>query len=103
MEEFATDLAVVFFGFGVFGGNPSFQFNQTRDDGQGTQGWSIDRIGYLTQNEWGLALAIRAALTEDDMAPLADHGSIGLLTHFKNNMKYLRKNRKEISHLLKQH
>ena len=28
MEEFATDLAMIFFGFGIFGGNSSFQFRQ---------------------------------------------------------------------------
>ena len=37
-EEFVTDLATVFFGFGIFGGNQSFQFNQFRDDSSGTQG-----------------------------------------------------------------
>ncbi|MGL4488662.1 MAG: hypothetical protein ACRCU5_04370, partial [Rhizobiaceae bacterium] len=51
-EEFATDLATVFFGFGLFGGNQSFQFNQFRDDATGTQGWSTQRLGYLSQNEW---------------------------------------------------
>jgi hypothetical protein len=101
-EEFVTDLAVAFFGFGVFGGNQSFQFSQFRDDASGTQGWSTRRLGYLTQNEWGFALALRAALTGDDMAPLQKYASGGLLANVARNRRYLEKNRDRIDQLIRE-
>jgi hypothetical protein len=98
-EEFATDLATVFLGFGVFGGNQSFQFSQFRDDASGTQGWSTRRIGYLTQNEWGFALAVRAQLTGEDSGLIERYGSSGLYANFKKNYRYLSKNRHKIDEL----
>lgn len=91
-EEFATDLATAFFGFGIFGGNQSFQFSQFRDDATGTQGWSTRRLGYLTQNEWGYALAVRAILLGEDETKIQKHMSDGLLIHFRKNFRYLSKN-----------
>jgi hypothetical protein len=96
-EEFATDLAVVFFGFGVFGGNQSFQFRQYRDDSTGTQGWATRRLGYLTQNEWGFALAVRASLTGEEVTSIEKYASDGLLANFRKNHKYLTKNRDKIA------
>jgi hypothetical protein len=90
-EEFATDLATVFFGFGVFGGNQSLLFSQYRDDASGTQGWSMRRTGYLTQNEWGFALAVRAVLTGEDISPIKDYATDGLYANFKKNHRYLTK------------
>ena len=90
-EEFATDLAMVFFGFGIFGGNQSFQFMQYRDDATGTQGWSTRRAGYLSQNEWGFALAVRALLLEEDVDDILGHCADGLAAHVKKNVRYLAK------------
>ncbi|KAA0700713.1 hypothetical protein DTW90_03495 [Neorhizobium sp. P12A] len=91
-EEFATDLATVFFGFGIFGGNGSFEFSQFRDDATGSQGWSTRRAGYLTQNEWGFALAVRAILTGEDVAPIKKYSSDGLYLNFRKNYAYLERN-----------
>ncbi|MCP4316285.1 MAG: hypothetical protein GY789_09775 [Hyphomicrobiales bacterium] len=91
-EEFATDLAVVFFGFGIFGGNNSFQFSQYRDDATGTQGWSTQRVGYLTQNEWGFALAVRAVLLEENMADIVKYCTDGLAVNVRKNVKFLQEN-----------
>ncbi|MGL4489382.1 MAG: hypothetical protein ACRCU5_08060, partial [Rhizobiaceae bacterium] len=98
-EEFATDLATVFFGFGLFGGNQSFQFNQFRDDATGTQGWSTQRLGYLSQNEWGYALAVRAILTGEDTLQIEKHMSDGLRLNFHKNYRYLSKNKKVLDSL----
>jgi len=98
-EEFVTDLATVFFGFGIFGGNSSFQFAQFRDDASGTQGWSTRRLGYLTQNEWGFALAVRAMLTGEDASPIKQYAGDGLHTNFEKNYKYLSKNRGKLDEL----
>lgn len=96
-EEFATDLAMVFFGFGIFGGNSSFNFDQFTDSGTGTQGWSARKSGYLTQNEWGFALAVRAHLTGENNENITRYGSSGLLLNFSKNYKYLAKNKLLIS------
>ncbi|WP_267550597.1 hypothetical protein [Rhizobium rhizogenes] len=99
-EEFVTDLATVFFGFGVFGGNQSFQFSQYRDDASGTQGWSTRRLGYLTQNEWGFALAVRAMLTNEDISLTEEYATSGLRANFIRNRRYLAKNRGKIEQRL---
>ena len=102
-EEFVTDLATVFFGFGVFGGNQSFQFSQFRDVGSGTQGWSTRRLGYLTQNEWGFDLAIRALLTNEDVSPIRKQATAGLYASFQKNCRYLEKNRGKLAQLIADH
>jgi hypothetical protein len=100
-EEFATDLAAVFLGFGIFGGNQSFQFAQFRDASTGTEGWATRRLGYLTQNEWGYALALRSHLTGEDISPIEKYSSDSLFANFKKNYRYLSKNREKIAALLK--
>lgn len=92
MEEFLTDLTVAYFGFGVFGGNTSFQFSQMRDVGHGTQGWSMSKAGYLTRNEWGFALAIRSAIGGESLDRALRYASRDLAAHVRQNAKYLAKN-----------
>lgn len=54
--EFATDLAAVFLGFGIFLANSAFSFQQYIDFE--SQGWSYQRSGYLSEKELIFALAI---------------------------------------------
>ena len=54
--ERATDVATVFMGFGIFGANAAFHFEQFQ--GGDEFGWSWQRSGYLTEEEWAYALAI---------------------------------------------
>ena len=61
-EEYAVDLATAFLGFGIFGANTAFQFQQFSDIGSGSQGWSSSRVGYLTETEWAFALAVFLSL-----------------------------------------
>jgi len=98
-EEFATDLAMVMFGFGIFGGNTSFKFSQFTDTATGTQGWSTSRAGYLSQNEWGFAIALRAHLINEDISEFEPYCSEGLFLHIKKNFKYLEKNQNIITEL----
>lgn len=100
LEEHATDLATVFFGFGVFGGNQAFGFQQHRDDASGTQGWSFRSAGYMTQNEWGYGLALRAALSGEPIEPIRHHASPELWTHVSRNARYLQANPNVVSELL---
>lgn len=100
-EEYATDLAVAFFGFGVFGGNSAFVHNQFNDNATGTQGWSISRSGYLTQNEWGYALALRHLLTEEPDESWLGYLVEGPMINFQKNLKYLKKNMATVDDLRK--
>ena len=92
MEEHATDLAMVFFGFGIFGANSALVHHQYRDDATGTQGWSISRSGYLSQNEWGYALAVKHLLMGDRDDAWSTHLIGGAQVNYRKNLKYLRKN-----------
>jgi hypothetical protein len=60
--EFATDIAAVFLGFGIFMVNSAFNFRQTSDDQ--SQGWQSSRNGYLSETEFIYALALFLALQQ---------------------------------------
>jgi hypothetical protein len=61
LHELATDLAVAYCGFGVFGANSAFQFERYQTSGG--HGWKSRRSGYLSERTWALALATFLALT----------------------------------------
>jgi hypothetical protein len=70
LEEYATDLLAVFMGFGIFQANTAFTFRQFQTSG--SQGWSWQRQGYMSQYELVYALAIFShlkALTRRDVEP----------------------------------
>jgi hypothetical protein len=50
-----NDLLTVFLGFGIFTANASFRFEQHSDNT--SQGWSVSRLGYLSEEQLGYALA----------------------------------------------
>jgi hypothetical protein len=66
-SEFATDLTTVYLGFGLFGANSAFTFQQHQS--VMLQGWSWSRLGYLDQRNWCFALAVFLALRKQ---PLTD-------------------------------
>jgi hypothetical protein len=99
-EEFLTDLAVAFHGFGVFAGNSAFRFNQYVDHGTGTQGWGYRTQGYLSQSEWSFALAVRTIIADDSQEEIEAHCASGLLTFYKRNLKYLRKRPEVLSSII---
>ncbi len=90
-DEFATDLAVVRFGFGLFGANAAFVFENRLDHGSGTGGWSVRRLGYLSEAEWGFALALFLELSGTEVAPALAHLRAGPAGALKRALKYLRK------------
>jgi hypothetical protein len=61
-----NELLTVFLGFGVFTANAAFRFEQyTNND---SQGWSARRLGYLSEEVFGYALA-RYALERGEAKP----------------------------------
>jgi len=99
MEEFATDVATVFLGFGVFGANSAFEFQPYSDVGSGTQGWSMQNSGYLTEAEWAFAIAIFLSLRDERMAPLAEWLKPTPRTLLKQSMRYLDRHPERLSSL----
>src|SRR5690606_37390057 len=53
-DEYLTDLVTVFFGLGIFSANTAFKFYSQTDR------WAYSKQGYLSQQEWGYALALYA-------------------------------------------
>lgn len=51
MDEFATDLAVAYLGFGLFGAETAFRFQASNE------GWAYRSQGYFRQEDWVFALA----------------------------------------------
>ena len=100
MEEFATDLAVTFFGFGIFNSNTAASFNQYRDTATGTQGWSFERQGYLSPAERAFALALFMQLRGQEAREAAEHLESGPLAYFQKAAKYLARTPSVASDLL---
>ena len=92
MEEFATDLAVTFFGFGIFNANTAAAFRQYNDSATGTQGWSIERQGYLSPAERAFALGLFVAGRDADEQNARLYLDQGPLAYFNKAMKYLSAN-----------
>jgi hypothetical protein len=88
-EEYATDLTVAFLGFGIFGANSAFRFNQFSDNATGTQGWSYQRAGYLSQLEWSFAIAVFLALKDGQPDQAMRFLSMGPAASLKKCVKYL--------------
>ena len=91
-EEFATDLLVVLLGFGLFGANSAFQFQQMSDPATGMQGWSTSKSGYLTEAEWAFALAVYLKVTDQPADALMDRLKPGLVKQLSKSVAYLDRN-----------
>ncbi|MBS0297330.1 MAG: hypothetical protein JSR45_13555 [Proteobacteria bacterium] len=59
MDEFATDLAVAYLGFGLFGAETAFRFRASNE------GWGYSSQGYFRQEDWVFALATFLALRDE--------------------------------------
>ncbi|GAO42741.1 hypothetical protein FPE01S_01_17590 [Flavihumibacter petaseus NBRC 106054] len=66
-DELLTDLATIFFGLGVFSANAAFKAYYDYK----YYGWS--QAGYLTQMEWGYALALFAYIRGESQPFWANH------------------------------
>jgi len=90
MEEFATDLAAVYLGFGLFGAATAFRFRQFQDGM--SQGWSTSGAGYLPQRQWVFGLAVFLALRGETDAAASTFLPSHLRTDLRAALKYLRRN-----------
>lgn len=89
MEEFATDLATVFFGFGVFSANEAARFEAYSDQASGAQGWRFSGGGYLSPAERAFALAVFLALTRRGADQVRPYLEGTAAAYFGKSVKYL--------------
>lgn len=85
-DECLTDLATVFFGFGVFNANTAFQFYQASDR------WGYSNLGYLKQEEWAYAIALLAFLRNEDEPAWSKYLNVTLKKDFERSLEYLVEN-----------
>ena len=85
--EFATDIAAVFLGFGVFMANTAFNFMQYTD--VDSQGWSSSRNGYLSEAEFSFSLAVFIKLKEIDPAGVFPYLDSSVKTFVKRSLNEL--------------
>jgi hypothetical protein len=85
-----NDLLTVYLGFGVFNANAVFQFRQYTNNE--TQGWSVRRLGYLSEQLFGYALARFAFERKERKPDWAKHLTTNISTYFKRSSEWLEAN-----------
>ena len=89
-HEPMTDLLTVFLGLGIFNANSAGRFRQWQDDRR--QGWSMQRLGYLTEEIFGYALAKFAVERWEDRVEWERHLSTNVRSYFNRSRRWLAKN-----------
>ncbi|WP_037576342.1 hypothetical protein [Phaeacidiphilus oryzae] len=83
-HEQLTDLLTVYFGLGVFNANAAFEFRQ------GGDGWSSARLGYLSEQMFGYALACYARLRGETGTPAwARHLDTNPRAYLKQGLRWM--------------
>src|SRR5436309_1202053 len=86
-SEPLTDLLTVFFGAGIFTANSVFQFSQWQSHSH--QGWSASRLGYLSEEVFGYALACYAWYRGELTPSWARHLRANILYYFDDSLHFL--------------
>lgn len=89
-DEYLTDLLPIIFGLGVFGANSVFSFSQT------TNAWGYRTSGYLTQMEWGYALAVYTLLKEEENPKWLESLPKNIHSDYKKSLKFIENNRDKL-------
>lgn len=88
MEEL-NDLLTVFLGFGVFTANSAFRFEQHQTND--SQGWSAKRRGYLSEEQFGYALARFAYERREAKPAWVSFLSTNISAYCKRSLRWLAK------------
>ncbi len=86
-HEPLTDLLTVYLGLGILTANASFEFSQ------GTRGWRAQRLGYMTEQMFGYALACYARLRGERQPPWARYLDTNPRIYMKHGLRYLGRQR----------
>jgi hypothetical protein len=87
-SEPLTDLATVYLGMGIFTANSAFDFSSVT--GLGTQGWRAQRLGYMTEQMFGYALACYASARGEPDPHWVKYLDTNPRTYMKQGLRYLR-------------
>jgi hypothetical protein len=85
-----NDLLTVFLGFGVFNANAVFQFRQFNSYDR--QGWSTRRLGYLSEQQFGYALARFAEERGESKPEWSKYLSTNVASYYRQSIGWLRAN-----------
>ena len=85
-----TDLLTVFLGAGVFNANSACRFSQYTDTDK--QGWSTQRLGYLSEEVFGYALARFARERGERKPAWAEYLSTNVASYFKRSAAWIAAN-----------
>ena len=88
-HELMTDLLTVFLGLGIFTANSACQFREWTDNEM--TGWSTSATGYLREEEYGYAFALRAALSPESDASWKSHLNTNVRHFYRKSARYLSK------------
>jgi hypothetical protein len=92
-HEFATDLAVVYLGFGLFSATTAFRYYS------GSHAWGYSRQGYLSQSELTFALAVFVALRDQPISDLKPWLAPHLMSGIAKSARYLAQNPERLAPL----
>jgi hypothetical protein len=82
-NEPLTDLTTIFFGLGIFNANEAFQSFRDFD----SSGWRS--MGYLSQKQWGYALALFAYVRGEKSPGWIDHLTPNVKSDFLRGQKFI--------------
>jgi hypothetical protein len=86
-NESLTDLTTIIFGFGIFNANVSFKFYHDYDS------WGYSKTGYLTQMEWGYALALYAYIRGERLPDWISYLTKNIRSDFKKSERFIDNNK----------
>lgn len=86
-----NDLLTVFLGLGVFTANAAFRFHQHTN--YQSQGWSTRRLGYLSEEMFGYALARFAFERDDPESVWAKYLKTNVASYMKRSCRWFVSNR----------
>ncbi len=89
-HEPMTDLLTVYLGLGIFTANSASRFQQFQEDRR--IGWSMQRLGYLTEEVFAYSLAKFVLERGGHKVPWERHLSTNVQAHFKRSQAWLVKN-----------
>lgn len=89
-DEHLTELVPIIFGFGVFNANAAFDFNQSQF------GWQHSNQGYLSQMEWGYALALFAFARNESSPSWINYLKKDIKSDFVKSMKFIQEHTNEV-------
>jgi hypothetical protein len=89
-NEPLTDLTTIVFGLGVFNANAAFQTKG------GVDSWGWSKAGYLSQMEWGYALALFAYIRQEENPDWINFLTRNVKADFKQSSQFINKNKDKI-------